>query len=86
MLDFPVTAYDSVSGSINYTVGVDLKAEGGKTKMVLTFPYARTIYYDPTTTFDSTATTTTTPNGASATSRSLMSALASLVLLCVALL
>ncbi len=86
VLDFPVTAYDSVQGNTNYTVGVELKAEGGKTKMVLTFPYARTIYYDPTTTFDIAVNSTTTRNGASATSSSWMSALVSLVLLCVALL
>ncbi len=88
MLDFPVTAYDSVNGSVNYTVSVDLTAEGGKTKMVLRFPYARSIYYDPTTIFaDSTASSSTTPtNGASPASSSILSALASLVLLCIALL
>ncbi len=41
------------SGTTNYTVGVDLKTDGGRTRVVLTFPYHTTMYYDPTASFDS---------------------------------
>jgi hypothetical protein len=51
-LDFPTFGFDSVDGTQNFTVGVDLRSEGSKTKIVLTFPgSASSIYYDPTTSF-----------------------------------
>jgi hypothetical protein len=59
------------SGSTNYTVGVDLKTDGGRTRVVLTFPHHTTLYYDPTASFQSdgsiASTSTTTTGTSSAT-------------------
>lgn len=59
-VDLPTYAFDAVDGAVNYTVGVDLKVEGGKTKVALSFPAHTTLFYDPTTAFVDTSSSTST--------------------------
>lgn len=50
-LDLPTVAYDAANGTVNYTIGVDMKTDGGKTRLALRFPYHTTMFYDPVTSF-----------------------------------
>jgi hypothetical protein len=50
-MDLPTVAYDSPTGTINYTIGVEMKTDGGKTRLALRFPYHTSMFYDPVTSF-----------------------------------
>jgi hypothetical protein len=50
-MDLPTVAYDSAAGTTNYTIGVEMKTDGGKTRLALRFPYHISMFYDPVTSF-----------------------------------